>query len=470
MMKKNQKDIYSRVFEFISKNELVSANDNILLALSAGKDSMALLDIFLHLQHRFAINLAVFHLNHKMRGDESDVDESFVEQAAHNNNLKYHAFEFDFIKNMPKGYSFEEYARQKRYELLNQVCSDNNYNKIATAHNSDDNIETILMRIFTGTGINGLRGIDYKRNNIIRPMLFLSVKEIYDHLKERKIKWREDSSNKDTKYLRNYLRSSILPEIYNRFERADESILALSGIAGELTDLILEFVQQNNLISKSGNIVFIDLEKIKDKRLFKFILADAFSKFGRFVTGSVLEEIYRKAYLNKSHLPLYELENFFIRKTLKNNKKVIVISEDIGYYITNWEYAIDLKSAGKNSIYVKEIDRTFYFQIIDYEFFVKNRESNIIFIALNEDTKRLLIRNRQNGDKINLEFGCKKVKDLLIDYKLDKRSKNILPLLVIDSHVAALLSQEFPGRVSVDFHVKENTKKILAIHSDKYQL
>ncbi len=475
-MNKIKKNIYTRTLEFINDKQLVAGNDNILLALSAGKDSMALLDIFLFLKPILSLNLTVFHLNHMMRGKESDDDEGFVAEIARTNKLEFFAHRFDFKEGKPRGFSFEEYARLKRYELLDQIRRDYNFQKIATAHNRDDNVETILMRIFTGTGIHGLHGIDCKRDNIIRPLIFLSAKEIYNHLIERKIQWREDSSNREEKYLRNFVRNSILPKIYERFERAGESILSLSGIAREYSSLINEFVSGEGGIYRlvNGGIVIEADNYINDKKLFKFVIANAVSDFGEFMTGGVLEEIYKKAIIKKTHILLYENKNFIIRKTLKNNKKVIVISRDIGYYDTDWEYEMDLTSIDGKSIFLREINKEFFFKIVDYDYFIKKKDSNkAIFIALQENSSNALIRNRRDGDRIKLKFGTKKIKDLLIDNKLDKHMKYSIPLIVINSKVAAFMPDPatcLSGRVSIDFYVKNDTKKILAIQSDKYQV
>jgi tRNA(Ile)-lysidine synthase len=474
-MKKINKDIYSRILDYINEKELFAKGEKILLALSAGKDSMMLLDLFLHIKNELSVGIGIFHLNHKMRGNDSDDDEKFVTEIARSNNIKLYAFQFAFGNNKPKGVSFEEYARIKRYELLESVFAENNFQKIATAHNRDDNIETILMRILNGTGIHGLGGIEPKRGNIIRPLLFLSAKEIYEHLLNKKIQWREDSSNRDEKYLRNFARNSLLPKINTRFESAGESILSLSEIAREYSSLIGEFLKERGelyILENNSAIIEKDIY-INNKKLFKYIISKSIREnFGAFVTANILEEIYKKAVTEKTHMLLYKNRNLSIKKTLKNNKKVIVISGNIGYNYNkiDWDYKIDLNSNENKNYFLKEINKTINYKLVDYNYFLEHRNSDLIFISLKDDFKEAQIRNRRDGDRINLDSGSKKIKELMIENKLEKHIKDAVPILVIDSLVAAYMPRivgNLSNRVSVDFYVKKHSKKILAIHSEK---
>ncbi len=477
-MKKIKKNIYARVLEFVEDKELLLKGDNVLLALSAGKDSMTLLDVFLHLKNSLSLGLGIFHLNHMMRSDESDNDEKFIAEIAHSKKMELHSFRYDFKRNKPGGVSFEEHARVKRYELLRQVSVENNYQKIATAHNRDDNIETILMRIFSGTGIYGLQGIEPKRGNIIRPLLFLSAEEIYGHLRNIKTKWREDTSNKNEKYLRNFIRNSLLPAINKRFDDAGEAVLSLSAIAREYTLLIDEILKSRGELYKlENNAVIIEKDiYISDKKLFKYIISKAVrEQFGEFVTGGILEEIFRKAGAEKTHIPLYKKRNISIKKTLNNNKKVIVISGNSGYNNNkiDWSYKIDIKSDTDTNLPLKELAKIIDFRFVDYYYFSNNNDPNAVFVALAEDVKVIEVRNRRKGDRINLEHGTKKIKELMIENKLEDHIKNMVPLLVIDSRIAAYMpgiAGSAANRVSVDFHVKSGSKKILAIRSEKYEV
>jgi tRNA(Ile)-lysidine synthase len=176
--------------------------DRLLLSLSAGKDSIALMDIMSTLAEEWSLTLGVFHLNHLSRGMESDSDEEFVRNLAKTYQLKLYCERFD-CAGRPRGSSFEEFSREKRYGLLNGIARAESWDKIATAHTGSDNIETVLMRILRGTGIHGLRGIEPIRSKLIRPLLPLTSADVYAHLTDRGLKWREDRSNADPRFLRN---------------------------------------------------------------------------------------------------------------------------------------------------------------------------------------------------------------------------------------------------------------------------
>ncbi|MBN2041832.1 MAG: tRNA lysidine(34) synthetase TilS [Spirochaetes bacterium] len=469
------KNIYNRTFEYITENNLISERDRVLLSMSAGKDSMALLDIFQNLKEKFSIELGIFHLNHMMRGEESDQDEKLLLETAENNQIEIFIRNFDFKTNKNKSYSFEEHARIIRYRFLKDICAQNNFHKIATAHNKDDNVETILMRIFSGTGIHGLAGIDCRRDNIIRPLLFLSSEEIYEHLKIRNIKWREDSSNKDDKYLRNYLRNSVIPVIKSRFESSNESILTLSAIARESIEIINELLneKQGQLYTLENKEIIIETERyINNKKLFKYIMIKVLKdNFKEFVSEKILEEIYKNTITVCTNGLLYRNPNIIIKKTIRNGKKVIVISRYFNYNCTksDWEYSIKVTDKDTYDLFVKEINKNFEFEIADHAFFLKNKESeNIIFTDFNDCYKNITIRNRRKGDRIQLEYGHKKIKDLMIDNKLDKYHKESVPLLLLNAQIAAympgVIDIQANNRVAADFHVRDTSKKVLAIH------
>lgn len=470
-----KENIVERTADFIKNNRLLEKGDKLLLSLSAGKDSMAMLDILVKIRERLGVRLAVFHLNHIMRGEDSDKDEELVRKTAEEYDIKFHIERYNFKDNKYAGASFEEFARVKRYELLRITAGESGFNKIATAHNSDDNVETVIMRIFKGTGIHGLGGIKIKNGDIIRPILFLSSDEIYGYLKENSIKWREDLSNQDNSYLRNYVRNIIIPAVKTRFDNADTALNTLSSISREYSSMLEDMLREkyNDLYQTEEGKVIIEIEKfINDKRVFKFIVSKSLrDEFGSFVNQGMLDDIYKKAVIEKSHVDIYRGHEFFIRKSIMNYKPALIISKG-NYYSSleedKWEYMIEAKDLIDGSINIDEIGRIIHTSIVDYEFFKDNIGNNkYIFIAIDEKLEYITIRNRRKGDKIRLKSGLKKIKDIFIDLKLDKKTKEAIPIIIINSETAAYL----PGliinennRVSEDFYVDNNSKKILAIH------
>lgn len=181
----------------------------VIVAVSGGPDSMCLLHNLLKLQKKLGLVLIIAHVNYKLRGKDSEADQKLVENFAKQHNLTCKVKEVkDFSLNTP---SLEAKLRKIRYDFFEEVRKEQNIDKIVLAHNQDDQIETILMRILRGTGLRGLRGMLKERNRIVRPLLDVSRKEVLDYCKENKVEFRVDQSNYDKRFFRNQVRHQILP-------------------------------------------------------------------------------------------------------------------------------------------------------------------------------------------------------------------------------------------------------------------
>lgn len=206
------------VAAYIRKNDLMRAGDRIGVAVSGGADSVALLRILLELRHELGVVLSVVHLNHLLRGDESDADEQFVRDLA-----RCHALEVIAEKHDVQAYaaenklSLETAAREVRYEFFEGLLREKTLNRIATAHTLDDQAETVLLKLLRGAGTRGLAGIYPKRKvppgsgHIVRPMLGVQRSEVERYLAAAGQTWREDSSNRDLRHTRNRIRREVLP-------------------------------------------------------------------------------------------------------------------------------------------------------------------------------------------------------------------------------------------------------------------
>jgi tRNA(Ile)-lysidine synthase len=463
-------DVLKRLENYILTGNLVTKGDKILLSLSAGKDSIFLLEQFCKLREIFNIEIAVFHLNHQMRGKESDLDEEFIVNASSEKNLKVYNEKFDFSINNKKS-SFEERAREIRYKMLNEISVKYGYNKIATAHTLNDNAETVLMRIFTGTGVFGLKGISPARENIIRPLLFLKSEEIIEYLRFNKIFWREDSSNSDTDYLRNYIRNKIIPLIENKIPQAVESVLKLSKISGEHYSIL-----EKNFFSK----IELVLSENRDALAFKTenftageikAALDYFSRiyFKQYLNESILEECSKKYFSGKKNIDMYSRNNFSISKAFADGSGMIKIANIAGKKILDWNYRINISDIkGIFEIFLKEPGLSFDVYFTDFNDFRDNYKNNrYIFVTIPGKQIQINFRSRNKGDYIELDFGRKKIKDLLIEKKLDNKIKNYVPLLVLENEIAAFmpgfLNHSIPNRVSRNFSVKPDSGQILAI-------
>lgn len=185
-------------------------NSKLLLAVSGGVDSIVLA----HLCYKSGLHIALAHCNFNLRGEESDADEKFVVDFANNLNVEVFIESFDtrtYVKE--NKVSTQIAARELRYEWFNELCTALNFDYILTAHQADDNLETFLINLSRGTGLDGLTGIPSINNNIVRPLLPFTREDVLQYAEENELKWREDSSNQETKYLRNKFRHEVIPRL-----------------------------------------------------------------------------------------------------------------------------------------------------------------------------------------------------------------------------------------------------------------
>ena len=261
--------VAERALSHIRHRDLLRAGDRVGVAVSGGVDSVALLRLLLELRHELGIVLSVVHLNHKLRGTESDGDQEFVSNLARQHDLELHAESGDVAQEAARErISIEAAAREARYRFFRHLMGDRGacdsrrlkskiahlsnsdlaltlqpvVSKIATGHTLDDQAETVLLRVIRGTGLKGLGGI-YPRivvegnaaktsGEIVRPLLALRRRELEQYLKELNQPWREDSTNSNTKFTRNRLRQLVLPLLEREFNPAvTENLAELSEIA-----------------------------------------------------------------------------------------------------------------------------------------------------------------------------------------------------------------------------------------------
>lgn len=463
--------ILQRFKDYITNEHLVEKNDSIILSMSAGKDSMIMLDLFLKIKDKYNLKLHIFHLNHLMRGEESNKDQKLVNEIATKNKIKIFNYEQDFTKSNNEG-SFEELARNKRYELLINIIKENKIKKIATAHTSNDNFETQLMRIFTGTSIWGLQGILPIRDNIIHPILFLTSNEIYKYLENNKIKWREDLSNTDSKYTRNYVRNKIIPVINERFQNSQKKMELLSANARHNNKLLFDLaydIMNPYIEYTKENISITIFEKLYNKEFFLYILSDIIrSKFAIYVNTSMLEEIYKNFLSKKTNLILYKGKDFNIikRRVDKNDKIIISSSLNDNTNLTDWNYVVKFNFKNEYKLEIDKLKIIFKWTKID--FFDKNKEKqNILFLDVSNNDE-IIIRNRRNGDRLFFDKNkSKKIKDYCIDNKCSPEDKKRLPIFVLDNVIAAAafgFINKGNNRVSKNFMITNKSKKILAIY------
>ena len=195
---------------YIDENNLVTHDDRILLTVSGGVDSMVMLSLFV----RCGYTTGVAHCNFQLRGTESDEDEVLVREEAARCGVPFYNRRFETAAEMERtGESMEMAARRLRYAWFDELSRAEGYTAVAIAHHADDSIETFFINLLRGTGLRGLTGISTQVGKIIRPLLFASRREILEYAAANHIPYREDSSNRSTKYLRNKIRLGLIPRI-----------------------------------------------------------------------------------------------------------------------------------------------------------------------------------------------------------------------------------------------------------------
>lgn len=222
----SKKDLSVAFKQFIEEHSLFMKHDRLLVGVSGGIDSVVLC----HLLHTAGYNFEMAHVNFLLRGKESFRDEDFCKQLARDFGAPISIARYDTRDYaQEKKLSIQVAARELRYGFFNQTIkerkgSDLEINYLLTAHHADDNAETVLMNLFRGTGLSGLRGILPSRENIRRPLLFASRNDIAEYAEKNQLKWVEDSSNAESKYARNFLRNNIIPALQEQYSTVVENI------------------------------------------------------------------------------------------------------------------------------------------------------------------------------------------------------------------------------------------------------
>lgn len=248
-------DFKERFGRYIAQNRLVTHDDRILLTVSGGVDSMVMLSLFAECGYR----IGVAHCNFCLRGAESDEDEAMVEQTARALGAEYHSRRFDTAAEMERtGESMEMAARRLRYAWFAELQRDCGYDKVAIAHHADDSVETFFINLFRGTGLRGLTGIGMRMGCIIRPLMFATRHEILDYASRHGIRFREDSSNRSTKYLRNKIRLGLIPrirEIRPEFTEAMSRNIARLTETQAFVDSAVARIRESAVESRDGTDV-----------------------------------------------------------------------------------------------------------------------------------------------------------------------------------------------------------------------
>ncbi len=255
-------DMRGKFVKYIQQHRLITDGSRVLLAVSGGMDSMVMTELF----RQSAWPFAILHCNFKLRGSDADRDQQLVKETAKRLDVPFFVQAFDTEAEARKsGESIQMAARRLRYEWMEKVRSEHGYQAIATAHHHDDAIETLLINITRGTGISGLKSIPKKAGHIIRPLLFASREEIAAYCHESGLSYREDLSNKETKYARNKIRHEVLPALKELNPSISSTMARFFERMAATDDIYAEMIsqQKQQCTRKDGNQLLISLPGIR---------------------------------------------------------------------------------------------------------------------------------------------------------------------------------------------------------------
>lgn len=447
----------------IKRENLIDKNDKIIVALSGGPDSVALLHALNSLKDELQIKLYAAHLNHQIRGIEAQKDALYAMKICEELGIMCFVSSKDAIKYSKENkMSLEEGARKLRYNMFFELKEKLNANKIAIAHNKDDQSETFLMRVIRGTGLDGLKGIRYKRGeSIIRPLLDVDRKNIEKYCDEFKLNPRIDKTNLENIYTRNKIRLDLIPYIEENFN---------SNLKTNISRLCNMLYEDSNYINKNSKEYF-DKIKIEDDIKIKFKIDDIKS-LDYSIKSRVIRLALQKFIQNLKGVEYIHIENIIKlldgkRGSLidiKKGVKAFLIDDEIIFskeYIKKEIKKLNEYNLPKSGfIKIKELN-----SILEIKTFKKGEEElksdqYTKYFDLDKISSRLVLRPRKNGDRIKmLNSGTKKIKDLFIDMKIEKEKRELVPIISDEKGILWVVGY----KMSDDYKIEDSTKNILKL-------
>lgn len=306
------KKLIKKIKNFSHRYDLWREGDRIIVGVSGGPDSVCLLDILVSLAKKTKFKLIIAHVNYGLRGKDSDRDEIFVRGLAKKYDL---SLEILNVKKLNKRDINENRLRKIRYDFFEQLRIKNNFNLIAVAHNQDDQAETMLMRLIRGSGLLGLGSIRPKNGIIIRPFLSISRMEILSYLKENKLKYRTDKTNRESIFLRNKIRNKLIPLLEREYNPILRETLASSASS---------IREEYDFIFNESEKIFKKIKFDGDKKNY-FFEVDFFKKIHPALQKQVLRMIILKLKKNLLNIENSNLEEVIkIIKSRKNKSQKLL--------------------------------------------------------------------------------------------------------------------------------------------------
>lgn len=486
-MEKKGKYLKEKIDRTVSKHEMLRQGDHVIMGISGGPDSLTMFLYFLMVARERGLYLHAVHVNHMLRGEDADNDQKFVEKLCQNTRVSLRSVRFDCAKYAKdRNMTLEEAGRKVRYESFDEEArrivsegADEGAVKIATAHNLDDQAETILLRILRGTGTDGLAGIQYMTKDEagfwrIRPMLDISRAEIREYCEEQGLVPREDKTNEDTMYSRNRIRKELMPVLETYNPKIREALARLAGSAEEdrayfrdaAEDAAARAVTEigEGYLILSGKVLR-ELPGAVRKRLY----VQALSELG-------FKEDFTYAHLSKAD------------ELLRGDSPSAKILLPHGFYITR-RYE-DLKfvsaEAGQQDHAPSGLDVSIGTPE-DAAELLKRKNGKAAAFDLKKfrekygdsAEERLELRTREPGDTISVriggedsasgkQFGRKKIQDLYVDRKVPKDARDEIRYVACGSDVLFIPESPWAGlraQYAADLSFGENTKEVLLVET-----
>ena len=395
------------------------ANEKILIAVSGGLDSMTLTDLCL--KSNYDISLA--HCNFSLRGDESDSDEIFVKDFGSTHKITVYTKKFDtkaYLENFNQ--STQMVARELRYNWFRDLQEKYNFKWVLTAHHADDNLETFLINLNRGSGIEGLKGIPVVNNSFVRPLLIFNRQDLLSYAIKNNLKWREDCSNSSFDYQRNLVRHKIIPVLKEVFPDFIMSLNKTQKYLKSSSNLIANHISEieDNIISfSSDDEKHYDLAKIQLLKSKKSYLFPLFAKYG-FTDWDELYNLFEAQSGKQINSNNYSI--------IKDRKVLILHSKNFklpkSFVINSFD----------DTIYIKHLN---YNLSIDESSGVVEKSPNVIYVDTDKLTLPLQLRPWKNGDYFfPMGFNKKKrLSKLFKDEKLSLVEKSKVMLLCSNNQI-----------------------------------
>ncbi len=419
--------MFTKALKTINRNQLLSPGDHVIVGLSGGADSVALLFMLLEYQKQQApsMTLTALHVNHGIRGEAADGDEAFVVDLCRDWQVPL----LQYCEDVPllaktEGLTVEEAGRKARYDAFVHGMGKVGANKVAVAHHKNDNAETVLMRLCRGTGLKGLGGMAYRRGHIVRPLLDVSRKEIEAYCMEKGLAYRQDASNLEADYTRNSIRLQLIPQIENTLNPEVVEALHRTALLCREEDAFLDKLATDalNQCMVEGHGLKVATLKQFDKPIQRRVLRLYMGQWSAGLKDVTLEHV--EALLDMLDKPSGTALS--LPKGLEAALTYGVLTftkQSDAKPITGFCYELPLDVP----VYVPEIDQT----VCLSGKMPTDKQAVCKAFAIDPVKQPLLLRSRQPGDTIYIEKigGRQKIKDYCINHKIPRDKRALLPLL-----------------------------------------